>query len=250
MQDHSFVKFPKIPHLSSCMDILDHSVEVYEKIDGGNSQICCRYFRVLAGNRSHVINPKRDLAFWFKDFNTWAQKNFSLYSLPERFVLFGEWVDKKSNINYPYRENVQGKFFVLDAYDSDTDTTLDYDATRRLLGDCGVTGVDFLPLLFRGKTNYGSLAKRCMSSGYRDGPAEGVVIKDYSSQRFAKLWTKHVLGKTLCEEDVSRSARVLLERGETISSRSLITELSSDWSQADLQNAKPLVKKVLNGLKH
>jgi len=84
-----FIKYGRIPHIMEVPELLDNNVEVYEKLDGGNSQVRIFKNRILAGNRSKFLTDKDRRFSWFQDFKKEAMSNYSLYYLSENLIVYG-----------------------------------------------------------------------------------------------------------------------------------------------------------------
>lgn len=188
-----FVEYPKIPHLMGVPEILDEGcLEIYEKLDGGNSQVRFHNGRILTGSRANFLRREEHFRFpWFKDFNNWAKSNHSFYNLPEDLIVYGEFLSPHT---LKYKPEFESKFFLIDVYDLSHRKFIPYtDAKRSLEDNFGITDVLFLEALVKGKTSIDEIKRLAMEeSQYSDYGREGVVVKDYNSQRFAKLWRTSV----------------------------------------------------------
>ena len=245
-QEKTFVKYPKIPHLGESLDILNNPVRVYEKLDGGNAQIKKEGYRVFAGNRSHFLNDRRDKSLWFLEFNKWVQRNLSFMNLPEDFVLYGEWISLRSNLNFPYEQSTRNRFFFLDLFSVLDNTFVDYKDAVEIVSDWNIRGLDFLRCLKSGEISYEELTELCKKSDYRDGTAEGVVVKDYDKQKFAKLLTKHALNQPLDCRDVRRAITVLIERDEKPTLEKVVQELMDDFKGYPKDEVRRIVNDYSN----
>jgi hypothetical protein len=190
----TFVKYADIPYLQSNKGILDNNVKIYEKLDGGNCQVRTENWRILAGSRSHYItgkeeylNSTKDKRKWFGNFLHWTMSNKSFHNLPEKFILFGEWLSKHQ---VPYDKEHLNKFYAIDLLDLSKGRFIDYDDAPLILTDLGIKDVIFLRKLAEGKFSIKDLEKLVEKSDFYPGVAEGVVIKDYVNQDFAKFLSK------------------------------------------------------------
>ena len=192
-QDPTFLKYPEILHLAETLDILDgRKLQVFEKIDGGNCQVRTSNGRLYCGSRANFLKRKEHFRFeWFVDFNKWAMSNQSLHNLPENLVVYGEFTGFHTLI---YNPEFTNRFFLIDLYDISRKRFLPYDESRGILEDkLHVEDVLFLDLLMKGKVSLESVKYLATGrSQYSPNEREGVVIKDYSRQRFAKLWRTSV----------------------------------------------------------
>lgn len=227
MQIDSFVKYKRIPHLEEIPRILDNPVKVYEKIDGGNSQIRKIEGRVFCGSRAHFLTREEFFSQdWFKDFQKWAMNGYRFYNLPENLIVYGEW---SSRHTLDYKPKFTNQFFLLDIFDLSTGKFLSYNEGRDKLVHLGIEGPLYLRTLFSGKTNMEQLKKMIGKSDYRDGDMEGLVIKNYDMQEFAKLWTSSVKRKGIVtQSDVQSTFFSLKDEGKPITRKNLLRELESD----------------------
>lgn len=232
MEDNSpsFVKYPKIPHLASCSEVLNFPVQIFEKMDGGNAHIRISQGRILAANRSKFLTDKDKKFPWFNDFLRWAKRNYSFYDLPENLIVFGEWLAPHT-LEYD-QENIN-KFYVLDLFDLETGKFFPYTKGKNLLKKVGVKGLEFLSSLFHGKIKIRDLELLTKNSKYKKGFSEGVVVKDYPNQRFAKLWTSSIKRDSpLVFSDLVRVYFSMEEAGATISKLDLSKELHNDLTES------------------
>ncbi len=246
--DSDFIKYPRISHLDSCLELLDGPVSVFEKLDGGNTQVRKIKGRVFSGVRSKFLGPERNMRMpWFKDFNHFVMSNFSFYNLPESLVVYGEWMAPHT---LDYHKEFTDKFFLLDVFDLDSGRFLPYSDGKRLLEDIGVREVLYLkPLVDREKVALPKLKKLVSNSSFRSGQMEGLVIKDYWSnpQRFAKLWTSVINAekKKISPEDIKRAVRGYLDLHE---GRLDVKDLAREMTREYLDLGYNLTQKELEKL--
>lgn len=228
MKDNiQFVKYGRIPHLEEVPHILDNSVRVYEKIDGGNCQVRKIEGRVICGSKANFLTREEFFSQdWFKDFNRWVLKDYRFYNLPENFIVYGEWTSSHTLNYYP---NFTNKFFFLDVFDLDSNRFLSYNEGKNILLGLKIEGPLYLKTLFHGKTNMGELKRMVEGSEYREGDKEGLVIKNYNLQEFAKLWTSSIKRKGIVTpSDVKNIFFGLKDEGRLVNQRELVRELQSD----------------------
>lgn len=184
-----FVKYPEIPHLMEVPEIFDGSnVQVFEKLDGGNTQVRNLDGRVITGSRANFLTREEYFKFeWFKDFNNWAKSNPSFHNLPGNLIVYGEFTTPHI---LRYKPEFVNRFFLIDVYDTETKRFIPYvEAREKLENELDVKDVLFLRPLAEGKltledVKYIAVTGSCYSFYGR----EGVVVKDYEKQKFAKLW--------------------------------------------------------------
>ena len=130
-------------------------IVIQEKIDGSNASI--RYdeesgtlkvfSRRLELNADNTLN-----GFW--DYVQTLNLDTFKEILGSRYIVFGEWMGAKHAIKYP--ENVYGKFWMFDVWDTQTEQYLPYEETRSFydkLIACGNEGnkFNFVPVFYIGK---------------------------------------------------------------------------------------------------
>ena len=190
-----FVKYQRIPHFDEVPRILDNPVEVYEKIDGGNVQVRKIDGRILCGSRAHFLTKEKLFnQQWFKDFQKWALGNSGFYNLPDNLIVYGEWTARHT---LSYKPEFTDRFFMIDVLDLNPNLFVPYSDSKQILSDLGIDDLIYLKTLSKGKISREQLVKLLGESEYRYGDREGLVLKNYDSQEFAKLWTSSVRKKGL-----------------------------------------------------
>ena len=130
-------------------------IVIQEKIDGSNASI--RYDEesgtLKAFSRRLELNADNTLnGFW--DYVQTLNLDTFKEILGSRYIVFGEWMGAKHAIKYP--ENVYGKFWMFDVWDTQTEQYLPYEETRSFydkLIACGNEGnkFNFVPVFYIGK---------------------------------------------------------------------------------------------------
>ena len=158
-------------------------IVIQEKIDGSNASI--RYDEesgtLKAFSRRLELNADNTLnGFW--DYVQTLNLDTFKEILGSRYIVFGEWMGAKHAIKYP--ENVYGKFWMFDVWDTQTEQYLPYEETRSFydkLIACGneENKFNFVPVFYIGK--FESLEKTSELVGRTEVGAEpsgeGIVIK-------------------------------------------------------------------------
>ena len=158
-------------------------IVVQEKIDGSNASI--RYDEesgtLKAFSRRLELNADNTLnGFW--DYVQTLNLDTFKEILGSRYIVFGEWMGAKHAIKYP--ENVYGKFWMFDVWDTQTEQYLPYEETRSFydkLIACGneENKFNFVPVFYIGK--FESWEKTSELVGRTEVGAEptgeGIVIK-------------------------------------------------------------------------
>ena len=158
-------------------------IVIQEKIDGSNASI--RYDEesgtLKAFSRRLELNADNTLnGFW--DYVQTLNLDTFKEILGSRYIVFGEWMGAKHAIKYP--ENVYGKFWMFDVWDTQTEQYLPYEETRSFydkLIACGNEDnkFNFVPVFYIGK--FESWEKTSELVGKTEVGAEptgeGIVIK-------------------------------------------------------------------------
>lgn len=158
-------------------------IVIQEKIDGSNASI--RYDEesgtLRAFSRRLELNADNTLnGFW--DYVQTLNLDTFKEILGSRYIVFGEWMGAKHAIKYP--ENVYGKFWMFDVWDTQTEQYLPYEETRSFydkLIACGNEDnkFNFVPVFYIGK--FESWEKTSELVGRTEVGAEptgeGIVIK-------------------------------------------------------------------------
>ena len=117
--------------------------------------------------------------------------NQSLYGLPESLIVYGEFTAPHT---LPYKPEFTNKFFLIDVYDTIDKKFIPYGRAKNILERrLHIKGISSLDVLAEGRIDLEmikGLAKA--ESQYSKHGREGVVVKDYESQKFAKLWRTSV----------------------------------------------------------
>lgn len=158
-------------------------IVIQEKIDGSNASI--RYDEesgtLKAFSRRLELSADNTLnGFW--DYVQTLNLDTFKEILGGRYIVFGEWMGAKHAIKYP--ENVYGKFWMFDVWDTQTEQYLPYEETRSFydkLIACGNEDnkFNFVPVFYIGK--FESWEKTSELVGRTEVGAEptgeGIVIK-------------------------------------------------------------------------
>lgn len=159
------------------------NIVIQEKIDGSNASI--RYDEesgtLKAFSRRLELNSENTLNGFWDYVQSLSIPRFKEV-LGSRYIIFGEWMGAKHAIKYP--EDVYGKFWMFDVWDTQTEQYLPYEEIRgfygRLLGyDNGQNKFNFVPVFYIGK--FESWEKTMELVGKTEVGAEpvgeGIVIK-------------------------------------------------------------------------
>lgn len=171
------------------------NIVIQEKIDGSNASI--RYDKesgtLKAFSRRLELNSENTLnGFWdyVQSLNTIAFKEV----LGSRYIVFGEWMGAKHAIKYP--EDVYGKFWMFDVWDTQTEQYLPYEETRAFYGRLIACGnkekkFNFVPVFYIGKFESWEKAMELVGKTEvgAEPSGEGIVIKrqDYLDSKSSRL---------------------------------------------------------------
>lgn len=194
------------------------NIVIQEKIDGSNASI--RYDEesgtLKAFSRRLELNSENTLnGFWdyVQSLNTIAFKEV----LGSRYIVFGEWMGAKHAIKYP--EDVYGKFWMFDVWDTQTEQYLPYEETRAFYGRLIACGnkekkFNFVPVFYIGK--FESWEKAMELVGKTEVEAEpsgeGIVIKrqDYLDSKSSRLpFYVKIVSEQFSEVHKSRKQKVI-----------------------------------------
>ncbi|MEK6830192.1 MAG: RNA ligase family protein [Nanoarchaeota archaeon] len=247
-----FIKYPEIPHLMENLEILDSdNLEVYEKLDGGNSQVRILDGIIRTGSRANFLNKEEHFRFdWFKDFNNWAKSNYSFYNLPENLIAYFEFLSPHT---LKYKKEFENRAFLIDVCDLNPRKFIPYEVARQGLKELSIEGILFLEPLAKGNLNIDQAKKLAMGeSQYSFCGREGIVIKDYHHQNFAKFWRTSAdpSEKGLIEE-INKTILSLQDTNPTITpghlSSVVYQELKrSGRKEISLAEIKNTIERILN----
>ena len=190
-----FHKFPRTEHLvdlgAATSDDLIHAqnpngmlhgdLAVEEKVDGGCMGISLASdLSILVQNRSRYITSKTHAQFVRLGAWIGAHQEALLDLLnrdgqmPERFMLFGEWVAATHAIYYT---GLPDRFLAFDLYDRFKDKFVSRTALTALLKNTGIQQVPLM-LACSGSVKIADLCQMTNEqSAFRDGPVEGVCVR-------------------------------------------------------------------------
>ncbi|RPA94111.1 hypothetical protein L873DRAFT_1702730 [Choiromyces venosus 120613-1] len=211
----SMKKFPRTRHLlnlgSATRDDLiipetdlpkyfsrSSTTTIEEKIDGANLGFSLSSdLSILVQNRSHYVNAAD--AAQFSQLDRWLGLHgpalISILhrdpTLPERFILFGEWVAALHTVHYTALPDV---FLAFDLYDRLEDRFATPAVLRRVLTGSGIHAV---PILWEGgELDQGELLKFLdRKSTFGEGVIEGVVVRWDSGERAKVVRSGFVAGR-------------------------------------------------------
>lgn len=189
-----FVKYPRIPYLDESQAIFGEGGcfegYVFEKLDGGLSQVRNTIQGLVGGSKANYLIGPRTRIRWFPNFLKWMRSNFSLNNLPPDTILFGEWLVKKPEMDYDLSR--LNKFYLIDlGFVENTGklTIYDYEEAVHYLKSWGIEGIEILNPIRKGFVDKSFVQRTVRRRKSRLGAPkiEGVVLKDYGNEVFAKV---------------------------------------------------------------
>lgn len=158
--------------------LLSGPVRVEEKLDGANVGISLGPDDALrAQNRGQYLTEP--FTGQFSRLGSWlAQHQLALSAkLTGDLILFGEWCAAKHSLDY---QSLPDWFVVFDVYDRRAQHFWN-SARRNALAEA--LGLSVVPCVYDGRTSLSDLKRNLatFTSRYRDGPPEGLVVRQESA---------------------------------------------------------------------
>ncbi|MAL94413.1 MAG: DNA ligase [Haliea sp.] len=216
-----FFRFPHTPHLAwlgegeprddkllappEVKALLAGDVVVEEKLDGANLGISWGgNGQIRAQNRGAYLEPP--FRGQFSRLNQWLTQHLASFhaELPTDVIVFGEWCAARHSLDYG---SLPDWFLVFDVFDRTAQRF--WNSSRRdELAD--ILGLVSVPLLKRGRFTIKELEELVYntSSGFRDGPLEGVVIRQ-DGPHWCELRAKMVHPKFVQQIEMHWRSRAL-----------------------------------------
>lgn len=188
MSDKTFIKYPKIRQLGHDENsgILDGNIIIEEKFDGANGRVYVGKDNIIFGSRARELELTGEKQF--TRFINYVNEKLNanpdvlkdIYNKYGSIILFGENCIRHT-IGYDF-ERIP-PFLGFDVYVVSTKTFLDREDKVCIFNNLGLEPIK---LLYDGKYTNESLLEIPKSS-YYNGKSEGVVIKNFEKQLFAKI---------------------------------------------------------------
>ena len=180
-----FIKYPKIKKLGdkTTIGIWDGDVYIEEKIDGANFRFgwVDGIFRVGTRNVDYTnVRPDN----WPKRFRKAFDYAYEIKDLLKPNMIY--FAEASIPHTIPYDFDNMPPFIGFDIFDLNTMRFVDYDTKVALFNDAGVQVVPLVAHV-KGKPDIENLYDMIPQSAYYDGKAEGIVLKNYDMQIFAKI---------------------------------------------------------------
>lgn len=190
-----FFRFPHTPHIAwlgngiprddkvlspnEVDSLLSDEVVVEEKLDGANLGISISFEGdIRAQNRGQYLYlPMKGQ---FEKLNSWLKSRADVLfdALGDNLILFGEWCTARHSLDY---DLLPDWLLVFDVYDRKSGKFWSTIRRNRLADQLALPVV---PKLMRGKVTVNSLKDllQLTSSAFRNGPLEGLVIRQESAE--------------------------------------------------------------------
>jgi ATP-dependent RNA circularization protein (DNA/RNA ligase family) len=184
----SFIKYPKIRIIGHDENrgVLEDEIIIEEKFDGFNARIYLGKDKIIFGSRNRELEETDEKQFtrfilYIKD--KLKDKQQTLKNIYEKYgtvILFGEGVVRHT-IGYDFER--LPPYLGFDVYELNTKTFMDREDKVRIFENLGLEPIK---LVFTGKIGKKDKIE-VPKSAYYNGQAEGVVIKNFTTQLFAKI---------------------------------------------------------------
>lgn len=190
-----FFRFPQTPHLTwlgkgqprddkvldpnALAELLSAPVIVEEKIDGANLGISFSSSGELrAQNRGAYL--ERPFRGQFSRLDQWLMERYAFFQehLPDHLIVFGEWCAARHSLGY---ETLPDWFVLFDVYDRHAQR---FWSVGRRNGLAKTLQLPVVPVVYQGETDVAKLERLAvqLKSRYRNGNAEGIVVRKDSDQ--------------------------------------------------------------------
>lgn len=182
MSKEQLKKYPKIKHIGDpkTRDIdLKGKIFITEKYDGCNFRFRIKNGEIICGTRNTIINDKPDKQF-INVFN-YIKDKVEVKEEYEKYTFFGENMMPHS-IEYDWDKIPQ--FLGFDIYNHDKNRFVSWDKALKIFDEIGLETVRTIDVVFA--ENLSEKDMEIPESEFRDGKAEGIVLKNYETQVFAK----------------------------------------------------------------
>jgi len=144
---------------------------------------------ILGGSKANYLIGKNTRSFWFPNFLKWMRSNKSLENLPNDIIMFGEWLNRET---LEYDKERLNKFYFIDlGFVSEGKVWLyDYEESLDYLSEWKIKNIEILEPIKKGVVLTEEEIREIVTSTKSKLGAneiEGVVLKDYETQTFAKF---------------------------------------------------------------
>jgi ATP-dependent RNA circularization protein (DNA/RNA ligase family) len=191
----NFMKYPKIKIIGDednkeLFSNPEDEIVIEEKIDGANFRFYIKDNNIIFGSRNLILDKDAERSkSWGKCIeyikDIFSHDNIKFYN---DLIFFGECCIRHST---PYDFDKMPPFLGFDIFNLNTNEFLDLEDCKRTYSDLGIEFVPIIEITKVGKIKE-FRDEDIPKSKYYDGQAEGIVLKNYQEQIFAKYVTdKH-----------------------------------------------------------
>ena len=227
-------KYPKIRALGSpeTEGIFDGNIVVQSKVDGANFSFFLDDGKLIFASRNKIMLDKKDPKSWIGMVPIMS----SFERCPEKFnpnyIYVGESLQKHSiaYLDIP-------PFLGYDIWDIRTELFLDWKNSK---SEFKSLGLNFINVHFEANGNRVTIEeiKECINkSPYREGGDEGIVVKNYEKQIFAKIVT----------DDFKEKSRAIFKGGNRPPEEGNTSIIVSNIYATDARIEKTIYKLVDEG---
>ena len=181
-----FIKYPKIKNLGTdeTYGIFDSTCVIQEKVDGANFHFWLDEGNLVFGSRNKSMEDKKDPKGWSGMVPVLSSFNDNPELFNQNYQYYGESMQKHT-IAYSKIPNFVG----YDIWDKKTEQFLDWKIVR---DEFTKLNLPFIHVHFErdgSEITVEELNECIKNSAYKEGESEGIVIKNYDRQTFAKIVT-------------------------------------------------------------
>lgn len=161
-------------------------IVITEKIDASNASFTLDNGVVKVFSRNLELDETNNL----NGFYQWVQENINPKELVKEFIYFGEWLGNPHKVRY---EGHEKSFFLFDVYDKQLEKYIPF---HHVVWEAKRMKLNRVPVLYDGsfisfehlESHVGKTELGGMIGTQSTG--EGIVVKNYSKQGFAKMVTE------------------------------------------------------------
>ena len=196
-------KIKRLGHRSTDGILNGGELQFTEKLDGNNFRTCLKDGKLLMGSRSTEFKeaddplPPEEIGGQFEDVAEYINENVNPDDLAEiemshdwELTLFGENMVKHT-LDYNWEEVPQ--WLLFGAFDSNSEKYLHFSEVKEIADRLGLATVPDLGTMttdeFRDRFEAEDPTSVVPESEYRDGKAEGIVIRNKDNRKKAKVLT-------------------------------------------------------------
>lgn len=241
MNPEDYIRYRELPLINLGQNTIFRNVYAFEKMDGANAQVRCIDGKITPGSRGKPISTGAFNRPWKLNFYNWTHTIPEFQSIPPTWIVYGEWLSPHT---MGYDEFAKNNFYLIDLLDLTLPKPfVPYEYAIEILSAKNLIAEDrvrTIPFIKGGRIDSETIKNWTQQSHFYDGPMEGVVIKDYTSQTFLKYLTPQ-FSEVRYNSNISAEQKyITLRRLEKI-----CQALQDDEEPVDLATVTREVDKVL-----